>query len=92
MSKKMSLTSSRPSLAVVPENADDFIGSPEASSLPSQAAPKPEKKATPKVRTQRLTFDIPADLHKRMRRDCFDRDVSMTAELTALIESKWRGR
>jgi hypothetical protein len=48
--------------------------------------------STPKTPMKRLTFDIPADLHKRIRRTCLDRDVEMAVELRRLLQEHFPPR
>jgi len=48
-----------------------------------------ESKATEKAPTKRLTFDLDATLHKRMKLDCASRDVNMTEEIRQLLEKRW---
>ena len=47
------------------------------------------KEAAPKVPMKRLTFDIPADLHMRMKLDCVSNGKDMAEELRAMIEARW---
>lgn len=54
---------------------DEFVGVAEA--LPS---------ATPSPRMKRLTFDIPADLHKRIRLSCVEKEVDMAVELRRILQ------
>jgi hypothetical protein len=66
---------------------------PDASSLdafvhgPDPTAPASKGKEPMK----RLTFDISADLHKRIRRTCLDRDVDMAVELRRILEKEFPG-
>src|SRR4051794_23767171 len=52
----------------------------EASMIPPTAA---------KVPMKRLTFDIPAATHLRMKLDCVSRNKDMAEELRAMIEKRW---
>ena len=45
-----------------------------------------EPTATEKPQMKRLTFDIPADLHKRIKRACLERDEDMAAEIRRLLD------
>jgi hypothetical protein len=45
--------------------------------------------AVPKTPMKRLTFDIPADLHKRIRRTCLDKDVEMAVELRRILQEEF---
>jgi hypothetical protein len=38
---------------------------------------------------KRLTFDIPATLHKRIRRACLEKDQDMAAELRKMLMEKF---
>ena len=38
---------------------------------------------------KRLTLDIPADLHRRIKSDCALNDLSMVGEITKLLEKRW---
>lgn len=42
--------------------------------------------AEPSPRMKRLTFDIPADLHKRIRLACIEKEVDMAAELRCILQ------
>lgn len=42
--------------------------------------------ATPLPRMKRLTFDIPADLHKRIRLACIEKEVDMAVELRWILQ------
>lgn len=42
--------------------------------------------------TKRLTLDIDAELHLRMKLDCTKRGVNMTDEIRALLAEKWGGQ
>ncbi len=51
-------------------------------------APRPEPAATPpapKVAMKRLTFDIAADLHKRIRMSCVERGIDMAEDLRRIL-------
>jgi len=39
----------------------------------------------PSQRMKRLTFDIPADLHKRIRLACVEKEEDMAAELRRIL-------
>ena len=53
---------------------DAFVGVEERS--PSVQPPQ---------RMKRLTFDIPADLHKRIRLACVEKEEDMAAELRRIL-------
>lgn len=38
---------------------------------------------------KRLTFDIPADLHRRMRMDCVSRGIDMAEDLRRILAENW---
>lgn len=38
---------------------------------------------------KRLTLDIPADLHRRIKMDCASSGVNMAGEITKLLEKRW---
>lgn len=42
-----------------------------------------------KAPTKRLTFDLDAKLHRRMKLDCASRDVKMADEIRRLLEERW---
>jgi len=46
-------------------------------------APPPPKAAP--IRMKRLTLDVPADLHKRIRRACLELEVDMAFELRRIL-------
>jgi|GEM_PF-2536531 len=48
-----------------------------------------EKPMVEKMLMKRLTFDIAADLHKRIRRTCLDRDKDMAEELRRILEENF---
>ena len=51
----------------------------------AQAVAQPTP-AAPKEAMKRLTFDIPAPLHKRIRRKCVDLEVDMAVELRRILD------
>jgi hypothetical protein len=56
---------------------ETFVGAGEP--LPAEPAP----------RMKRLTFDIPADLHKRIRLACIEKEVDMAAELRCILQERF---
>ncbi len=68
------------------------------------AAPRQKKKAEPENKvqadqwvqnrategTKRLTIDIPASLHRRIKMSCVARDTGISEELRVLLESHYR--
>jgi hypothetical protein len=88
MAKEVNFASNpRPKPA--PEDLDAFVrgGAPQPTAQPL-AAPAPASVA-PKVPMKRLTFDIPADLHMRMKLDCVGRGKDMADELREMIDKRW---
>ncbi|QLA18196.1 hypothetical protein [Desulfolutivibrio sulfoxidireducens] len=73
MSKKI-VFGGKPS--VKPMNADEWVGSPSV----------PEEKPSQAREMKRLTFDIPAVLHRRIKSQCAARGVKMADELRGLLE------
>src|SRR5436309_3029951 len=82
-----------------PEELDAFVhgnrpeqpaaaGTPSAPPVPvEEVVPKPLP--SPKVPMKRLTFDIPATTHMRMKLDCVGQGKDMAEELRAMIEQRW---
>ena len=56
----------------------------EAGQQPAPKEPPIEKKSL-----KRLTFDIAADLHKRIRMTCLGRDKDMAEELRRILEENF---
>jgi hypothetical protein len=52
-----------------------------------RANPQPSK-PTKQEPTKRLTFNVPASLHRRFKGACIDHDLSMVGEAIALIERR----
>lgn len=48
-----------------------------------------ENQRLEKAPTKRLTFDLDAKLHRRMKLDCAARDVKMADEIRRLLEERW---
>jgi hypothetical protein len=84
-----------------PEELDAFVhGSKPAEQSPPMAvvAPPlppavaegvPKPAPTPKVPMKRLTFDIPAATHMRMKLACVGEGKDMAEELRTMIEQRW---
>ncbi|MDP2759888.1 MAG: hypothetical protein Q8O64_05710 [Sideroxyarcus sp.] len=95
MGKKFDFQTSRPSGgATVPADADKFIKGhrevrPTLPPHPSRAKKKPVPDEEGKVR--RLSFDISASLHRKIRVACVDRDSTMTEEITKLLNKEFGG-
>jgi hypothetical protein len=51
--------------------------------------PTPKEKPVEKKPLKRLTFDIDADLHKRIRMTCLGRDKDMAEELRRILEENF---
>jgi hypothetical protein len=59
---------------------------PEANPFDAFVGVKGESPlAQPPQRMKRLTFDIPADLHKRIRLACVEKEEDMAAELRRIL-------
>jgi hypothetical protein len=43
----------------------------------------------PKERMKRLTIDVSASLHKRIRRACLDKEVDMASEIRRILDDKF---
>lgn len=57
----------------------------EASRLDAFVGVETPQPAAPSPRMKRLTFDIPADLHKRIRLNCIEKEIDMAAELRRIL-------
>ena len=79
MSKSVTINANpRNKPAADPRALDAFVqGQSERPAAPA----KP-----PKVPMKRLTFDIAADLHKRIRMTCLERGKDMAEELRRILE------
>ena len=65
---------------------DAFVQGREGPSEPIPSA------ATSKQPMKRLTFDIAADLHKRIRMTCLDRGKDMAEELRRILNENFPGQ
>jgi hypothetical protein len=82
-----------------PEELDAFVhGSKPTDQTAAIAAPTPPSAvaedspgpaAVPKVPMKRLTFDIPATTHMRMKLACVGQGKDMAEELREMIEQRW---
>ena len=63
-----------------PEDLDAFVQGGK-----SEPAPTPSPVAAPKMPMKRLTFDIPADLHRRIRISCVERGIDMAEDLRRIL-------
>lgn len=77
MSKKVAF-GAKPSGAAAPD-ADKWVD--------SRALPSADPKAD--VPMKRMTFEIPADLHRRFKAGCAVRGVNMADELRRFIEAEY---
>lgn len=62
---------------------DAFVQGSDAPSASQDKAAKPPMK--------RLTFDIAADLHKRIRMTCLEREKDMAEELRRILNEHFPG-
>jgi hypothetical protein len=83
MAKEVSFAKPRPKPD--PAALDDFVNGGRGAEPSHPVA----KEAVPKVPMKRLTFDIPADMHMRMKLDCVSQGKDMAEELRAMIEARW---
>jgi hypothetical protein len=67
--------------------APSAIATPEPTAAVVEEAPKPAP--APKVPMKRLTFDIPATTHMRMKLACVGEGKDMAEELREMIEQRW---
>jgi len=84
-----------------PEELDAFVHGSKSAEPPQPAAvaapapppvvaEEPQRPAPPpKVPMKRLTFDIPATTHMRMKLACVGEGKDMAEELRAMIEQRW---
>jgi hypothetical protein len=84
-----------------PEDLDAFVhGNKPAEQSPPVAAfvapppvavsdQAPKTAPVPKVPMKRLTFDIPATTHMRMKLACVREGKDMAEELRVMIEQRW---
>jgi hypothetical protein len=89
MAKQVTFASN-PRSKPAPEELDAFVhgGKPPEpqAELPPQVAPEP---AAPKVPMKRLTFDIPADLHMRMKLECVRGGRDMADVIREMLAAKF---
>jgi hypothetical protein len=85
MAKQVTFASN-PRQKASPEALDAFVHGGKPSEQP--AAQEPEAPA-PKVPMKRLTFDIPADLHRRMKIACVQEDREMAVVIREMLEARF---
>jgi hypothetical protein len=61
----------------------------EIRQKPTRLWDSEEESAIAKGPTKRLTFDLDAALHLRMKLDCTQRDVKMADEIRRMLEERW---
>jgi hypothetical protein len=71
----------------VEQPAPAVIAAPTPLVAVVEEAPRPAP--APKVPMKRLTFDIPATTHMRMKLACVGEGKDMAEELRAMIEQRW---
>lgn len=54
-----------------------------------ETVPAPAKITRAKAPMKRLTFDIAADLHKRIRMTCLERDKDMAEEIRRILSENF---
>lgn len=82
--KKITMTAARPRVAAaVDEWVMSRLGSDEEAALP---APAPVVPAEP---TKRLTFDVPASMHRRLKLGATARDQNIADVLRELIDREF---
>lgn len=62
------------------------VAPPGAPAPVAAAAPPP---SAPKAPMKRLTFDIPADLHRRIRINCVERGIDMAEDLRRILNEHY---
>ncbi|RYI35385.1 MAG: hypothetical protein EON48_01015 [Acetobacteraceae bacterium] len=78
---------SRPSVSAQAPSAT--ATSPEAMADPTGVTETVRPSPPSKVPMKRLTFDISADLHRRMRMDCVSRGIDMAEDLRRILADNW---
>jgi hypothetical protein len=81
---------SNPRNKPAPEDLDAFVhgGGPTQPEMPAQEARRPEA-PLPKAPMKRLTFDVPADLHMRMKLACVKEGRDMAEVIRELLSSRF---
>ena len=84
MAKQVTFASN-PRNKPAPADLDAFVhgGRPSQPEVPHPQPPPP------KVPMKRLTFDIPADLHKRMKLACVGESRDMAVVIREMLEAKF---
>ena len=79
MSRK-TIAFNRPRMVDVDTSADRWVG--DVGIAPEQAPQKP-------VRMKRLTIDVPADLHRRIKTECASEGLQMADVLRQMLEIRF---
>jgi hypothetical protein len=88
MAKQVTFTSN-PRGKPAPEDLDAFVHGgrpPQPETTTSEVQPPA---LPPKVPMKRLTFDIPADLHKRMKLACVQEGRDMAEVIREMLEARF---
>lgn len=80
MSKKVAIGARPSGQAATPENADSWVQS-RSDGAATEVTKQPLK---------RLTVDIPAELHARLKAQCAMRGVKITDEIRKLLEERFK--
>jgi len=84
MAKQVTFASN-PRNKPAPADLDAFVHG-SRSLQPESTHPEPP---VPKVPMKRLTFDIPADLHKRMKLACVQEGKDMAVVIREMLEARF---
>ena len=69
-----------------PADLDAFVQGRAGEGAGTQPEPPPSSPPhAPKVPVKRLTFDIAADLHRRIRISCVERGIDMAEDLRRIL-------
>jgi hypothetical protein len=78
---------SEPGKAAPPAEREFTVLQSEIVPVASPARPVAVKPAP--VKMKRFTFDVPADVHRRMKRACFDEETDMADVIRAWMAKKY---
>lgn len=81
MTAKKVAIGARPSKPSVPADADAWVATRGSAELAGDAAPAEKMK--------RLTIDIPASLHRKIKADCAQRETTIADEVRELLLQKY---